>query len=305
MTCSKMGFKMIRAGSRWLTAAMILGLLLFAGIFSGCNEGSDFDADLLFSLEDYAGDNDYAATYIDMMNRWYQSMDDAKSHLSGNVSGIPFTEAIPEGWHPITESELFYDQLQFEDDWYFTSFQDASYELIRFDAGVPEDIPYHPAMVEFGRLKYRNTMGVSQLIGDIVSLAYTDDYLNRSTCAGRAFYGGVDVLYFTQGGGTLVNYPAGMGNEWYGTIVDVSSQLNNPAATFQINGTTTIVRIDTQDQVEQTISGEAVIRSNGRGTGNVIVNGIERARIVFESFDTEFHGYVTVLGSDFNERLAF
>jgi len=296
----------MRTGLRRGTRTLILGLLLFTMLINGCNEGSDFDPDLLFTLEDYANDTNYAGVYIDMMNRWHTSMTTAKSHLAANVSGIPFVEAVPSGWRPITDSQLLHEELGFDDDWYFASFQDAIYEIIRFDYQVPASAPVSPARVDYGRVRYqRDPLGGTHLNGDVVTLSYTDNYSNVSRAEGVANYGSLRVLYFTRAGSSVQNFPAAMVNQWNAEVTDVSTLPHNPSATFEVTGQTIILRVDTQDQVVLPIRATTVLRSNGRGEASIRVNNVERARIYFESLDTSFHGYVSTLDSGFRERIAF
>ena len=145
---------MIRAGLRWGTLSLMLGLILTGSMFTGCNKGANFDPSLLFSLQDYAQDQDYVQTMVQAMDQWEYCVSKAKPNLAGNVSGIPFTDAVPEGWLPLTSQNLLGN---IGPNWYYSSFQNASYEVIRFDQNVPADSPYHPAEVEFGHLKVQSS----------------------------------------------------------------------------------------------------------------------------------------------------
>lgn len=301
-----MGYTMMRAGSSWGLKAVALGLALSAMMFVGCNEGAKFDPDLLFSLEDYADDTDYANVYLDMINQSYESLESSKPHLAGNESGIPFVEVVPDGWNPVAESEVLSSLPGFADPSWFFSYQGSAYEVIRFDAGVPDTNPFHPARVDYGRIKYQtDPLGGQHVNGAVTSLWYTDDYQNQSSAEGGASFNSVEVLFFTQGSAIDQNFPAGMVNGWTAELTNVSALPHNPSAAFTITGQTLITRVDTQDMVFQDIEATAVIRSNGRGEGTISVEGIERCRFVFESRDTRFHGYVTVLSSNFEDRLTF
>lgn len=306
-SCGKMGSNMMRAGYRWATLTLMLGLLLVGAMVTGCNQGEKFDPNLLFTLEDYAQDQDYAIEYIIMMNQWRASIEAAKPNLAGNISGIPFTEAVPDGWLPISESELF-NPPQYTGDWYYSSFQDAQYNLIRIDQDVPASAPLHPARVDYGTLKLRNNPidNTSMATGNMISVYYANDYENRSILEGSGAFSNVSVLFFTRGSSAQQQFPAAMVNEWSGDFTGIAATPDNPTATFTVNGTTTILRIDNLDSITQQIRGETIIRSNGQGTTSVYVDDVERARITFESLvGTHYTGYFTTRSTNFEQRLRF
>jgi len=286
----------------------MLGLLLTGALVTGCNQGEKFDPNLLFSLEDYAQDQDYAVQYINMMAQWRSSIEAAKPNLAGNISGIPFTEAIPDGWLPISESTLF-NPPQYQGDWYYSSFQDAQYRLIRIDQDVPASAPLHPARVDYGTQKLQaSPLDATAKIstGNMVTVQYADNYQNRSILNGFGDYGSVWVLYFTRGGSAQQQFPAAMINTWQGQFDGLSSVPGNPTGTFTVSGTTQILRVDNLDSITQEIEGVTEFRSNGQAMTSVYVDGVERARITFESIvGTHYTGYFTTRDTNFEQRLRF
>ncbi len=297
---------------RGASAVLMSGLLLLLAV--GCNEGTDFNPGELFSIEDYAQDQDYAFNALWMMTSWHRSLTSAKKYLDTNVEGLSFLESIPPEWtqnDPSDGSLLwnidgFPDEFQWLDDqWYYRSYQDATFEFVDVNRGVPNDNPLDPAKIGFMELSFQvNPFGDTFGVGDSVSVEYDDDFQNPSVLRGQSMFWNSDVVQASSAPSDLASY-ASMNNIWGAEITNMSADPNNPQGEYLVTGQTILVRADLLEQATLDIEVEASIRANGRGEATIVVDGETRAEIVFESYDTYFHGYILLRSSGFKERLAF
>lgn len=291
--------------------ALMSGFLLL--LAAGCNEGTDFDPNDLFSIEDYATDQDYALVFISGMNQWRESMQTAKGWLDTNVEGLSFIESVPPGWSQVDPENTSYpwaieggpEVQPFDENWYFSSFQDAGYELAAFNQGVPDGTTLDPARVEYLRLRYTITpFGDKIGFGNGVELAYTDNFQNPSMLNGNGFFANSFLVTAQEAPSDVAAY-ASMVNQWNAQMTNVSPTLGNPQGEYVLTGVTDLVRADLVEQAQLSVEGHASIRSNAKGDATVFVEGEERARITFTFFDTSFHGYYTLASSNFEETIAF
>ncbi len=307
-----------RFGAGLLVVTMLAG----SGLFMGCNEGADFDPDLLFSMEDFAQDQDYAFLVVWMMDNWYKSMHEGKQYLDGNNPGLPFTEAVPPGWNQVDPASRAYpwsitylpdgteatDETQWLDDgWYYYSFQDAVYQFARFDEQVPADNELVPAQVEYMNFQFTTgPQGQVVALGDSVSIYYTNDYLNQSRLQGEAMYSNVRLLLLSgDNTGDIANTTAIMYTILNGDLTGLSAEPNNPQGQYTVTGETLLQRLDLSDQVTLDVEVNVNLRANNQGEGNIVVDGVERARVFFEFYDSDFDGYYTLRSTNFRERNNF
>ncbi|MCB2212521.1 hypothetical protein KQI52_10455 [bacterium] len=307
-----------------ILAVLMSGLLLLLAV--GCNESADFDPESLFSLEDYAQDQDYALNFVRMMNSWRLSTQDAKEFLDTNVEGLTFLESVPAGWEQVNPSLRSYpwsvlfivnpnDPTEFleasDDDqwldstWYYSSFQDATYRLAAIDRGVPGTASLAPAKVDYMRLSFLSSpFGGSFGIGDSVSVGYTNDFQNPSMVEGTGMFWNSDVVQASTAPTDIASYAA-MTNAWGGVMTNMAADPSNPQGEFEIRGQTVLVRADLVETVTLAVNIDASIRSNGKGDGIITVAGEKRAEVFFEYYDTSFHGYYKLRSSDFEEAIRF
>lgn len=284
----------------------LLAMLLMVPLI-GCNEESDFDPEELFSIEDYATDSDYAVSYIIMMNDWTEAMRKAKGYLDTNVEGLTFTESIPAGWEMVDPERDTYPWPQgiFGDEWYVKSFQDTEFEFISVNREVPGDNDLDPARIDYMRLEFlASVYGGNLGVGDSVGVEYSDNFANPSALTGGGGFWN-NILVTAQDAPTDIAAYATMTNIWHGDFTNLSPELDNPQGEFSVAGQTVLVRADLAEQATLNVSIEASVRSNAKGEATIRVNGIERARVIFEYYDTFFHGYYLLRESGFKEAIRF
>jgi hypothetical protein len=297
---------------RGLTVVLMSGLLLLLAV--GCNESADFDPRTLFSIEDYAQDQDYAINTIGMMNSWRMSLRSAQKQLDTNVDGLSFLEAVPPEWtqnDPSDQTALWYfpflsvENQWLDDQWYYRSYQDAAYEFTSINRDVPAGTELNPAQAAYMRLSFLvSPLGGTFAVGDSVSVEYADDFTKESELRGDAMFWNSDAVQASSAPTDLASY-ASMSNVWGGSITNMTPDPNNPQGDFDISGVTQIVRADLLEQATLGVQINASIRSNGRGEATIVVAGETRAEIVFVSYDTRFHGYILLSSSGFREQLHF
>lgn len=308
---------------RGLVPVLMSGTLLLG---LGCNEATNFDPDALFSIEDYARDQDYALNFVHMMNQWHESIGNAKQYLDTNVDGLSFTESVPAGWERIDPSLRSYpwsivalpdpnnpgqlipatdEEQRLDSLWYYSSFQDASYQFASFDRDVPDEITFAPAKVQYMQMRFLSTpYGTSVGFGDSVMVAYEDGYRNPSMLVGAGKFWNSDVVTAQEAPSDIASY-ASMSNYWRASIDHMSSLPGNPQGEFDIDGETILVRVDLVEQATLDVRIDASIRSNARGNAVIWVEGEKRAEVVIEYFDTSFHGYYLLRESNFKEPVRF
>ncbi|GBE30491.1 hypothetical protein BMS3Bbin04_01526 [bacterium BMS3Bbin04] len=315
---------------RGVIAVLLGGMLLFVAL--GCNEESNFDPSELFSIEDYAQDQDYALNFIQMMDSWHKSTKEAKGFLETNVEGLTFLEYQPDYWQNVDPSSRSYiwstlfmldpngsgdpndpfayipaddDAQLFNSDWWFRSYQDVEYKLIALDRSVSQTAAYAPAEISLMNLVFQaNPYGGSFAMGDSVSVWYTDDFSNPSALEGSSMFWNRSLVQAQEAPTDIASY-ANMSNAWGGTMTNLHPDPNNPQCEFDVSGVSVLVRADLVETATLGVSIEASIRSNGRGEGVVYVDGEKRTEIVFEYYDTAYHGYYKLSKTGFQENVRF
>jgi len=297
---------------RGATAVLMSGLLLMLAV--GCNEGADFNPGDLFSIEDYAQDQDYAFNALWMMTSWHRSLISAKKQLDTNVEGLSFLESIPPEWNQNDPSdgsllwnfEGYPDEFQWlDDEWFYRSYQDATFEFMNVNRGVPAENALDPAKVGYMRLSFQaNPYGATFGIGDSVSVEYDDNFQNPSLLRGQSMFWNSDVVQASSAPTDIASY-ASMNNIWGAEITNMSADPSNPQGEYHVTGETVLIRADLLEQATLSVDIDASIRANGRGEATIVIAGETRAEIVFESYDTSFHGYILLSSSGFRERLSF
>jgi hypothetical protein len=267
----------------------------------GCNELDPFDPALLFTLEDYAEDENYGQLAVSIVNDTYKSIRQAKAELYGNYDGVPFTENVPAEWElisgiPVEDSSYVYN------DFYIKDFQGMENRFIRFDKDVPAGTSMYPAKVEYIKTARQVTPGGTFSQGDSVSVYFQDDYENRSLLNGDLRFNDLTIMPRQVQGFTQV---AVMSSLLDGTIEDMVSGLNNPAGRYNINGIVTIQPQDLSTGVILDVSITGEVYPNGNGNLSIFVEGEERARIEIQGVSTEFTGKIYTARSGFSRFINF
>ncbi len=201
--------------------------------------------------------------------------------------------------HYVKRYEIWYEQ------YYQRTNQDAMWELLRFDYGLPPAQDVYPRKVEYIKEQLNTVLSpdVPQFTtGDSLVLYYADNYRNTSVLSGEGMYGDVQIVYFSTST-TGFSRGAGMLNIWRANISRLSPYPGNPMGDFDIDGITQIN--DLENQVELSVRADVSLRANATGEGSIQVNGVERARVTFEGYDTEFHGYFKLLRTNFQQKVNF
>ncbi len=286
--------------ARVVTIGIIISLFAVLLTFVGCNEPDEFDITELFTLEDFATDWNYAVEYWSMMQRFRKEKGIAVAQMGGTPGAIPFQEVLPQGWSEVDAGNDF-------EGWFIRSGSSGIDEYLRFDHNIapPDDI--QPVKSEYYSFKedsvYLGTLEreLSMTYADSMSLVYADGGLNTTQLDARALYLNLEVVFSGSGINTT---GAGMLSEWRADITGLSTDVDNPAGTYTITGTTTIIALN-ETPVILPVEIECTMRANSSGEAVIKVKGEERVRVDLTGYDTYYRGVFYMSEDGFTQPIYF
>lgn len=291
--------------NRFVSIAILLSLMIFAGLFTGCSEQP---VGYIFSPTN-RHQSTLARTTAEVVNAIYHHADQAAVYLDRASLTDDYISLLEGGW---LETMLIDTTTGQPYTLYYRSYLDQEHYILRFDREPMAEAVRTPSSLDYTFLEiksYQNRV-TNEFYGNVsdylqISIEYANNRQNHRSVDG--WFEIQRTVVFeeeieTAGAGT-VTVPIYVGVSWQVKVENYSIDTDDQRSGIIIDGIMPIYD-DAGEYHRTQVSGRIDINSRGQGFGEIWLYGEPAARIYFTGRSFGFRGYFTLYEEDFKKIYA-